>query len=95
MIGENTIPPLRAATCRLPPSFVWRPSPLKLSVKIVAKHALSNAKTIIKRPIGKEPEVFMAAMANAKQSARKVRRIRRGLTRGDIMRKPEMKRMPA
>ena len=37
----------------------------------------------------------MAAMANTKHSARKARRIRRGLTNGDIMRKPEMKRMPA
>lgn len=64
-------------------------------MKIVAKQALSKANTVMSRPMDNTPEVFMAAMANTKHSARKARRIRRGLTNGDIMRKPEMKRMPA
>jgi hypothetical protein len=64
-------------------------------VKIVAKHALSKAKTHMSKPMDVEPVVFMAAIANAKHSARKRRRIWRGFTQGDIMAKPEMKRMPA
>lgn len=95
MIGRNTIPPLIAATCRLPSSFVCRPSPRKLNVKIVAKQVDSKAKTVMSRPMDTVPVVFMAAMAMAKQSARKANKISRGFARGDIMAKPEMKRMPA
>jgi hypothetical protein len=41
------------------------------------------------------PVVFMAAIAKAKQSARKANKISRGFAMWDIMAKPEMKRMPA
>ena len=64
-------------------------------MKIVAKQVDSKAKTVMSRPMDTVPVVFMAAMAMAKQSARKANKISRGFARGDIMAKPEMKRMPA
>lgn len=62
---------------------------------MVAKHADSKAKTVIRRPMDAVPEVFIAAMEKVKHNSRKRSRMRRGLMSGDIMAKPEMKRMPA
>lgn len=70
VIGGNTIPPLIAATSRLPPSFVCLPNPLSPSVKIVAIHADSKHKTSISMAIETDPCVVMAGTMKTKHSPR-------------------------